>query len=420
MSRSWTLVLCVCALALGWVLSTAASTSRGGLDAGVAAFVEKIRAAEVQVRESPSFGSDAEQAGGYVHLARAIIRALEEGVLQDPDYPYFRILDFWLREGGDNPDQRYAFSPLRGGEAYRIWGDLGSARRIEFQLYAGEPWAGTGRSVGYLAFEDMAVDDDGTFVVNLSKQRNAGDANWLENPAAATTVFVRHIYDDWNEEVPGHVHIDRVGYEGRRRPPDTRDALAARFFAAAEMLEKSATRWPDFVAQRYVGPGPANRMLPLVDTYALGGAKGRWMSGGHFDLPPGQALLIETWPTSAQYQGVQLTDMWFASLEHANQVSSLTTRQSRASANGAYHYVVSREDPGSANWLDTGGLARGVFLLRYDGVRGEIPEAQRPSAELVELASLAERIPGFTRVSESEREGVRSARRRHLQLRSGR
>jgi hypothetical protein len=59
-------------------------------------------------------------------------------------------------------------------------------------------------------------------------------------------------------------------------------------------------------------------------------------------------------------------------------------------------------------------------LLRYDGVRGAIPEGRHPSAELVDLASLAQRIPGFAPVTESERERVRSARRHHLQLRSGR
>jgi hypothetical protein len=112
--------------------------------------------------------------------------------------------------------------------------------------------------------------------------------------------------------------------------------------------------------------------------------------------------------------------MWFSSLEYANQVSSLTTLQSRASQNGAYHYVVSAEDPGHANWLDTGGIERGVFLLRYDGVQGAIPKDKYPSAELVDLASLAKRIPGFAKVSEAERDRTRSARRHHLQLRSGR
>lgn len=420
MRKGLTIALCTISFVIGGVVATATSSTRGGLDAGLTAFVEKIRTAEARIRQSPSFGSDTEQAGGYLHLARAIIRALEIGVLQDSDYPYFRVLDFWLREGGDNPDQRYAFSPIRGGEAYRIWGSRGSARRVEVQLYSGEPWDGTGRSVGYLAFEQLAMSDDGSFVVNLSAKQHVGDGNWLENPVDTTTVVVRHIYDDWTEKMPGHVHIDRVGYQGRRRPLDTSDALAAGFLAASEILEKSARVWPDFVEQRYVGRGPANQISPLADAYSLGGAKGRWMAGGHFDLPRGKALLIQTWPTTAQYQGIQLTDMWFASLEHGNQVSSLTTRQLLASPDGAYYIVVSREDPGFANWLDTGGLARGLFLLRYDGVRGDIPDARHPSAELVDLASLAQRIPGFTPVGEAERAQVRSARRRHLQLRSGR
>jgi hypothetical protein len=413
-----TLLLCLGGFAAGAVVATAAAPDRGELADGLASFVERIAHAEETIRSSPSFGSDAERAGGYLHLTRSIIKSLEAEVLQDPDYPFFRILDFWLREGGDNPDQRYAFSPVRGGETYRIWGRLGSARRVEFQLYAGQPWAGTGRSVGYLAFEDFAVAEDGSFTVHLTPERR--ETNWLPNPDDATTVFVRHIYDDWSAASTGEVHIDRVGLEGGRKPLPGSSEVARRLHAAAEMLDKSATRWPAFVNQRYAAPQAANRMSPLRDTYALGGAKGRWMAGGHFALSPGKALLIQSWPTSADYQAIQLTDMWFASLEHANQVSSLNTRQAVTAPDGAYYSVISPEDPGVHNWLDTGGLERGVFLLRYDGVQGTIPESKHPSARLVDLAELPKLIPGFERVGEQERERVRRERRRHLQIRSHR
>ncbi len=67
-----------------------------------------------------------------------------------------------------------------------------------------------------------------------------------------------------------------------------------------------------------------------------------------------------------------------------------------------------------------GGLDRGVFLLRYDGVAGEIPEKQHPSAALVDLADLPELIPGFEAVDPAERTRTRAARRQHLQRRSGR
>jgi hypothetical protein len=328
------------------------------------------------------------------------------------------VLDFWLRGGGDNPDQRYAFSPIRGGEAYRIRGELGSARRVEIQLYAGQPWAASGRSVGYLTFEEIQVDPEGSFVVELVP----GDATpgQLSNPADATTVFVRHIFDAWDERSTGGVHIDRVGFEGRRRPSATPDDTAQRIRNSATNFALRAKTWPAFVARRYVEARPPNALSPLVDTYALGGARGRWMATGHFEIPDGTALLVRMPATEAAYQAIQLTDLWFDSLEYGNQVSSLNTTQLQPAPNGDFYVAISATDPGYANWLDTGGLPRGTILMRYDGVHGEIPSDRHPSTELVDLEALPERIPDFAVVGRSERERVRAERRRHLQIRSHR
>jgi hypothetical protein len=380
--------------------------------------VTTLREVETDLRESPSFGSEAEQVGAYRHILRSVAKGMEAEILQDADYPYFRILDFWLREGGDNPDQRYAFTPIRGGETYRIWGELGSAARLEFQIYAGRPWDGSGSSAGYLAFEEIVLEDDGSFEVWVSPERH--DGNWLSNPPNGTTLFARHIYSEWNDDRTGDIHIDRVGFEGKRRPPESAEELAARISAAAVMFGTTARTWPAFLAKRYVEAGPANTVSAPYDTYALGGAKGRWMSGGYFDLPPDQALLLRMPKTAAQYQAVQLTDMWLASLEHGNQVSSLNSSQSILAPDGAYYYVIGPKDPGYANWIDSGALVRGVFLLRWDGMLGQLPADHFPTAELVELDELESRIPAFSRVTEEERETVRMERRRHLQLRSHR
>ncbi len=383
-----------------------------------AELVATLRAVEADIRRSPAFGDEQERIGGYRHVLRSIAKGLEAEVRQDPDYPYFRILDWWLREGGDNPDQRYAFSPIRGGEAYRVWGELGSATRLELQIYAGRPWDGSGRSAGYLTFEEIELEPDGSFEIWVTPEEQAG--NWLRNPPEGTTLFARHIYADWNDEPTGDIHIDRVGFEGRRRPPETEAELAAKIRAASVMFGTTARTWPAFVQRRYVHSGPKNSVRPPLDTYALGGSRGRWMSGGYFELEESEALLIRIPPSSARYQGIQLADMWMASLEHGNQVSSLTTTQSVTSDDGAYWYVVANEDPGHANWLDAGALRRGTILIRWDGVEGALDEAQYPSAELVRLDALAERIPGIRPVGEAERDAVRRARREHLQRRAHR
>ena len=426
-ARRWAgaVVLCGaigCASDGGSAPPSPAATPPDALAASFAALEQSLRDAEASLRASATFadGSPIERARGYEFVLRSLIQSLEAELLQDPDFPYFRILDFWLRGGGDNPDQRYAFSPIRGGEPYRIRGTLGSARRVEVQLYSGQPWAGTGRSVGYLTFEEIAVDANGAFEIDLVPAPHHAEPGQLANPPETTTVFVRHIFDRWDERPTGDVHIARVGWEGRRKPSASPDHTARRIQTAAENFLLRSRTWPAFVEKRYVSSRPANQLSPLVDTYKLGGARGRWMATGHFDLAEGEALLVRMPATDAAYQAIQLTDRWFDSLEYGNRVSSLNATQMRRAPDGTAWLVVSPDDPGHANWLDTGGLLRGTFLLRYDGVQGEIPEPQHPSMERVAIDSLEARIPDFVRVDEAQREQVRAARRRHLQLRSHR
>ena len=388
------------------------------LQSAMAELILSLQAVEEDIRHSPAFGDEQERIGGYRHVLRALAKGLEAEVRQDPDYPYFRILDWWLREGGDNPDQRYAFSPIRGGEPYRVWGDLGSATRVELQIYAGRPWDGTGKSAGYLTFEEIELNEDGSFEIWVTPEEREG--NWLRNPPEGTTLFARHIYADWNGAPTGDIHIDRVGFEGQRRPPETEEELAAKIRAASVMFGTTARNWPAFVQRRYVGGSPKNTVRPPLDTYAFGGARGRWMSGGYFELGDGEALLIRIPPTSAHYQGIQLADMWMASLEHGNQVSSLTAEQSVASDDGAYWYVVANEDPGHANWLDAGLLRRGTIMIRWDGVQKPLQPDQYPSAELISTGEVAERIPGLRPATRAEREATRAERREHLQRRAHR
>ena len=396
----------------------AGETAEDPVQASFDRLVDALRDTQAAIRQMPAYGSEAERVGGQRHVLRAFIKGLEAEVLQDADYPYFRILDFWLKEGGDNPDQRYAFSPVRGGEPYRVWGTLGSATRVEIQLYAGRPWDGSGKSVGYLNAEDIAVAPDGSFEVWVSAEQRPG--TWLANPEDATTLFVRHIYADWNQARPGEVHIDRVGFEGARRPQETAQELAARLDAAATMFRTTALNWPTFVQKRYIDARPANTVIPPIDTYRMGGAKGRWLSSGHFDLAEDEALLIRMPATDAAYQGIQLTDLWYASLEHGNQISSLTTQQSAGAPDDAFYYVVSSTDPRYPNWLDTGALSRGTMILRWDGMTKPLTEAEWPSARVLKKGEVAAAIPGFYAVDETSRINTRAERRRHLQLRANR
>lgn len=84
--------------------------------------------------------------------------------------------------------------------------------------------------------------------------------------------------------------------------------------------------------------------------------------------------------------------------------------------------MISAEDPGYANWLDTTGRRRGVLLLRFDGMNGRpFDPAKVPVARKLRLEELASVLPAQTaRITPQERNAAIALRRRHVQHRLGR
>jgi len=383
--------------------------------------VTQMLDAETRIRDFEYFDTDQERARAYLLMMRSLLKGLEEQILNDPDHPYFRIMDPRTREGGDNPDQRYSFAEIKGGESYRIFGSLGSASRLEVQLYAGQPWADDGRSVDYLAHEAIQFDENGDFEITLCGDCSAQKGVYLTNASDSTTVMVRQIYSDWTSDYPGELHIDRVGFEGKQKRVPSVASVSQQILDVASTMHQSALAWPKVVKTRYTERREANVVSPLIDTFQFGGARGRWLASGHFEINDDEALVIRAWPTSADYQAVQLTDLWFASLDYANRTSSFTLDQSVVSPDGSVYYVIAKADPGYANWLDPSELERGAFILRFDGVQGKIPDDKHPKAILLALDDLPNFIPGykFNLLGQADREQQIAQRRRHVQTRFG-
>lgn len=372
-----------------------------------------------ELRGHEFYAEEENRAGAHMFLLGMLVARIEEHVLFDPDFPYFRVIDTRIREGGDNSDQRYLVSRLTPGESYRIWGTLGDARRLELQVYAGDPYRSDGRMASYLGFEDLHVEDDGTFEVIASPTRQPG--NWLENPADSTRILVRQIYSDWERStVPGDVHIDRMGHEGDLRPRLEPADLVGRLRAATVDLGAQTSTWPANTLRAFHSVAP-NRLAEPFDPGSVGGVPGRWMVRGHFDLARDEALVITAWPGAGGYQGIQLTDPWFSSLEYANRQTSLTADQAHLDPDGAYRFVVCDGDPGVPNWLDTTGRRTGVILMRFDGSpTPDFPPAEHPQAVTVRLGRLDRHLPeGTPRVDPAERARQIAARRRHVQHRFG-
>ncbi|HUP76662.1 MAG TPA: DUF1214 domain-containing protein [Acidimicrobiales bacterium] len=387
------------------------------LDGAFDAFVDQLRHAVNDVRASPAFADSDNRVGAYMFVLSMLLARIEEDVIFDPDFPYFRSVDVRVREAGDNPDQRYWTSRLRGGETYRVWGNRGTARRVDVQVYAGVPsQPGGGRSAGFLPFEELHIEPDGSFEVYVSPESHA--SNWIDCPADATRIFVRQVYSDWETDLPGEVHVDRVGHEGTPKPSIAAADMASRLIHAADNLRSRVDLWPK-VVETYSADG-ANRLSTLFDPGSLGGVHGRLMANGAFDLEPDQALIVRLWPGSGNYMGIQLGDPWFSSLEYANRQSSLSADQARPATDGTFWFVIARTDPGTTNWLDTAGRSSGFILVRYDGIVGGSARPRDPNYQVVTLDDVWSVLPTETeRMTSVERGDALARRRRHVQRRYG-
>ncbi len=413
--------LCLFVAALGLSVpawSEAPTPASQQLDAAWDDFQAAMAESTVYLRQHPFYRDDENRASAYAFLTSMMLARIEEDVVFDPDFPYFRVLDYRIREGGDNPDQRYLIANITGGTGYRVWGKLGKQRRLDFQVYAGDPYvAGSGgRTASSLGFEQLRLGPDGTFEVWVTPDKRPG--NWIENPADGSQLLVRQIFSDWERETPGEVHVDRIGHEGDLKPVLDDAAMAARLHKAAADLRTHVRVWPELVAGRYMKRAPNTVGVPF-DPGSQGGLPGRFMASGQFDLAPDEALVIRTRPASGNYQGIQLTDLWFSSLEYGNRQTSLTGDQARLSADGSYYFVLAGTDPGVPNWLDTMGRQHGVFLLRFDGMKEKVFDpAHYPVATKVKLAELGTFLPRDTpKISPQQRASAIAARRRHVQVR---
>jgi hypothetical protein len=91
----------------------------------------------------------------------------------------------------------------------------------------------------------------------------------------------------------------------------------------------------------------------------------------------------------------------------ASQVS-LNNKQGVANANGTYTFVISLEDPGVYNWLNTTGLYEGTIMVRWQG----LPTSSSSSAsstgspavevQVVPLSELRSVLPSQTRYVTAE------------------
>jgi hypothetical protein len=390
----------------------------------------ELLAATARVEALYRADAQARTAAGKARLRRAAssiaTAAVNYALSEDPSHP---AVVWWVNAphrwhgisvpgsgfGIDNPDNIYQGFTVAGGGRYRVTGRMPAPAPLQLHLEVRDSIPGLGQMaveggqlLATLQSEDMAIAADGSFTITVDSEPVAGRANHLAVPPEGVFMInVRQLLTDWGRQRPIALTVERLDPVPPAPPRDV-----ARFAArAATILDRIAPYWLDY-DNRFIFASPANRLRPLR---VRPGGRG-WSASGHYALADDEALVITADARGAASLGVQIADPWGVAYDYDRRTSSLNNHQAQPDRDGAFTFIVSARDPGLANWLDSGGHASGMVILRWQA----LPVGASPDGAIrsVRVAKLAELVPsGQPRMTPAQRRAQRTERARQYAVR---
>jgi hypothetical protein len=357
------------------------------------AFADAIVAAEKIIREAPHVRTEQDLAEGLDYLAGSIRAALTASWGYERDFPCFvRSATPSTKIGLDNPDTLYFSARIREDAEYVVTGRRGETADLSFQILNGDYTpADVPDSLHAFDDRDIEIGPDGRFELRFGPPRPDTGSNHFALGPRAAMLLVREVWSDWTA-APGTIAIHRADTLGAAPPPAAEAKLAKRYDAAAKSLVQQLQTFLRFPEWFYLKL-PVNTMTEPRLT--PGGLATQYSSAGHYELADDEALIVSVPASDAPYQGFQLGSMWYVSLDFVNHQTSLTAHQARHDPDGRLRFVVTEENPGLANWLETTGHDRGYLQIRWQRTTRELTAADGPVVEKVRVADLPSALPYY-------------------------
>ncbi|MDI2129666.1 DUF1214 domain-containing protein [Yinghuangia seranimata] len=378
-------------------MSEASSGPSGGLDhAAWQAFCDALKAAGDRILEPDFPGTSLDRAEGFRHLAQQAACWLTWGVghADASDPRFMRQNDLFTQWGGPNVDNLYKHARIDPTGVYRVRGKMHSCEEFLLAVRIGNMHEERYGTLYEVTATDMGIGPGDDFEITLGGVEPSDPAErlrWVPLPDEARMVNIREYYYDWREREPAVFVIERVDervdgvVDGVVTPGRlTAVEVAGRLDEARSQFERSVVFWNDY--QRTArGRGADNTFIqPRAEPKGL---KGLVYAFCFYRLGVGEALVVESAAPVARYWSYQLYRLgWFEPVESVHRTGGLNQRQLRIDSDGRVRVVIAAEDPGVANWLDTGGREEGMLTFRCAWAENR-PE---PTARVVRVSDLAE------------------------------
>jgi hypothetical protein len=341
---------------------------------------EAIAKAEELVATAPHIETEADLLEGLQYLAGCMAACIHLAFDYERDHPFLQSgTGPFTKMGLDNPDTLYFGCRVHAYHDYLVTGTRGTTTDLSFQLLGGE-YTDENVPGSQAAFDDRELDiaDDGSF-------------EWRLRPTGPGQLVIREVYGDWSQR-RGTVAVSRLDTAGTAPPPLTRETIEKRYATAGKQLVNRVKTWLQFPQWFYLNI-PVNTMV--APRLTPGGLATQYSSAGHFELGPEQALVITLPVSDAPYLGFQLGSLWYISLDYINHQTSLNASQAQTDPDGKIRIVVTDQNPGVTNWVETLGHRRGFLQFRWQRVSRQLTEADGPTVELVDFDAVPAALPYY-------------------------
>jgi len=376
-------------------------------------FCERLQAAGDRVFKDYNPPTPLHRADAFRFLTQNLGQAFDLALeTRDTRFPVIHAFSTpFCKLGSDCADFLYQQAWIDGESVYRISGNRGSARFLNFTVQGPRPerQPGTGWPSLHEPFGDipeanlfghqLQTEPDGGFELYLGAERRG--PNWLPTTATTRKLFIRQGFDRWTE-MPARLRIERIDMAAPRPLPGPQIVAEAMDWAG-RFMTGLMDDWPDH-PYRYSGgvvnPATVNAFpsAPQSDG-ASDRRRGRAVAHMCWQLARDEALIVE-FDSHDGFWSVTNMGVFFNSMDYLYRPVSYTPSRTRVDGDGKVRLILCHEDPGYHNWIDTQGFERGNLTYR-----NLLSEAQTTfGTRLLARAQLASALPPDTaRVTPEQR-----------------
>ncbi|WP_317929908.1 hypothetical protein [Halioxenophilus sp. WMMB6] len=380
------------------------------------AFCSQLQQAGEQVFKESNPSNALQRADGFRFLTQNLGQAFDLALeTKNSRYPALHPFCSPSRKlGGDAADFTYHQAWIDGQSVYRVSGNIGSARFINFTIQGARPETVPGTEIPSLhdPFGDipeanlfghqLAHDSDGNFELFIGGPERG--LNWLPTTSNSRKLFLRQGFDGWQEQ-PARLHIERIDMREPRPLPTPTEMVHAMQWAGT-FVSQLMQQWPDHPYQYspFVDPAQVNQFPPdpNANTTADDQKRGRAIAHLCWQLARDEALIIE-FDAHDGFWMLTNAGAFMNSMDFLYRPVSYTPARTRVDRDGKIRIVVCEQEPGFFNWLDTCGFEQGNItyrnLLSLHNTQFTTQVVKREALEAV-LANTSSRVTREERIAE--------------------